>query len=630
MAIEKRYGVQRLFALRFRHSWNSVAAVALIVVFNAYCGWYLVSHWFSQRPVGPLLHFADPVWNVWAERSAPPSFKPSSLQPGLDYSLVVNLAALHFREAEGEGVYSQDSSASFAEWVTRNRDADSADVDLLVIPDPRFLQVQGDRTKTLHVDLKKIREAQKSGFTLNGSPFAYLRSHNGEAPFSFGIQSFRLKTVSNALLGNAPVAISIWADGRPIDEVAVNLCIAAKPQDSCPTSSAAERYSLRGVDLSGKGTLPDAALHLIERGSDVVGVFRCNSCAESKYFSWTIGQQADGWLADRVSEVVQRLTPPIPDEEVQDRFSQAGDNLYNYIFPNTQDAQEQEAEKVFASFFASAHAVGAGEDPSSLFVRLLSGRPNLVLFPIALMRVPLPDGSKEFLGFNVNVEAPLELQDYSTPAECISNWVLFVPPAGSDETLGDLVDARGYVSQWIDTMTTSCSKCVFYSKPKDFSDWLLGNTQPNTAASSSQALIILSQYKGNALFFNGLVDNPPSVPSGSIRRNFATPSFAILDACGTAAPGGSEFIRSLNQHKVYSLISTSAAIPGAMGGRFLSTYMDLLSKHPDYTVSRLRYEAVKALSKPPSGNKPYGAQALLFTLVGNGGLRLCKPPGKTP
>jgi hypothetical protein len=67
------------------------------------------------------------------------------------------------------------------------------------------------------------------------------------------------------------------------------------------------------------------------------------------------------------------------------------------------------------------------------------------------------------------------------------------------------------------------------------------------------------------------------------------------DACGTAAPGGSEFIRALNSHGVHSLISTSTAIPGPMGGQFLKIFMELLAEHPDYTVSRARYEAVKAL-----------------------------------
>jgi hypothetical protein len=260
--------------------------------------------------------------------------------------------------------------------MKRNSDIDSADLEVLVIPDQRYFQMQGERAKRLTVDLEKVRDTQNSGFALDGSPFAYLRSHGGKAPFSFGMQSFRLRVLRSAPLGNAPVALSFWADGKPIDEVAMNLCVVAKPEDACPTSSASSTHSLRGVDLSGKGNLPDAALHLIERGSDVVGVFRCNSCAGDKYFNWTIGQR---------------------------------------------------------SFFSAAHAKGTSDKPSTLFVRLLSNKPNLVLFPMGLVRVPLPGGSKDFLGFSVNIEAPLELQDYSTQSKCISDWVLFVPPAGRND-----------------------------------------------------------------------------------------------------------------------------------------------------------------------------------------------------
>ena len=62
-------------------------------------------------------------------------------------------------------------------------------------------------------------------------------------------------------------------------------------------------------------------------------------------------------------------------------------------------------------------------------------------------------------------------------------------------------------------------------------------------------------------------------------------------------------------------------IPGPMGGQFLNIFMELLTKHPEYTVSRARYGAVKALSEMHGSNdKPYGPQALVFTLVGNGSL----------
>jgi hypothetical protein len=220
------------------------------------------------------------------------------------------------------------------------------------------------------------------------------------------------------------------------------------------------------------------------------------------------------------------------------------------------------------------------------------------------------------------VEAPLELQDYSAPSNCISDWVLFVPPTdGAGKQ--DLAEARSLASDWIDSVKKGCPTCMYTEDPKTFSNWLLQDIHP-LPTTPRQALVVLSQYKDNRLYFSDN-DNPPSVPSGSIRRILAPPSFAILDACGTAAPGQSEFIRNLNAHGVSTLISTSTAIPGPMGGKFLSILMELLAKHPQYTISRARYEAVKALRWESTGGKPYGPQALAFTLVGNGNLHVCMP-----
>ena len=570
-------------------------------------------------------HFRDPAWNVWAERSLTLSFRPVNLQRGQDYTLVVNLAALQYRQFEGEGVYSQESSTSFGDWLKRNADIESADVEIVAIPDQRYLQMRADRVKPFHIDLKKLRDVQKRGFSLTqGSPLASLRHGNGEARFSFGIQSFPLRVLPNAPLGNAPLALSIWANGKPVDEVLVNLCVAAKPEDVCPTPFTSNSESLQGVDLSGNQKFPDAALHVIERGSDVVGVFRCNSCTGGEYLSWWIGPQAEGWLAQQLSEIEQHLTPPVP----QEYFATSGDLLYNLIFTNLKDPNEPAAEKAFKSFFFAAHAKASTEQPSSLFVRLLSSKPSLVLFPMGLMRVPLPDGSKDFLGFNVNIEAPLELQDYTVASNCISNWILFVPPESDNPSA--LQVARDSARDWIDLMTKACPDCT-YTDPEKFTNWLLKGDSSVTPT-AGQAVVVLSQYKENELFFNDSGEGPPpSVPSVSIRRLFAAPSFAILDACGTAAPGESEFIRALNSHGVYSLVSTSTAIPGKMGGEFLRIFMELLTKHPEYTISRARYEAVRELANVPSNDKvpkPYGPQALVFNLVGNGSLKLCMPQQK--
>lgn len=580
----------------------------------------------SSARRAPPQSVSDPVWNVWAERSSSPVFRPENLQRGQDYSVVVNLAALKFRESQGNRVYSQDVAAPFAEWMSRHPELDAADIEVLVVPDGRYLQLLDQRTKVLTVDLKQARLVHDEGFTLDGSPFEVLRSHQGRAPFSFGMVSFRARVPKTAPLGNAPVALSFWVDGRPVDEVAVNLCVAADATTTCPTSQAAQEHTLRGADLADTGGPPGGALHVIERGNDVVGVFRCSHCQNGAYLTWTVGRQTAGWLSDRINELVQRLTPPLADQK---RFLQEGDALHNLLFPDPQDPDGAEADRAFARFISTARSATAGAPPTSLFVRVLPNEPTLLLLPVGLMRVPLADGTKAYVGFSVNVESPLELQDYTVPQGCISNWVLFTPPPGED--LGEASTARAYANArgWLDSVAKTCPGCS-YTDPGRFVEWLSGGAgtgQPVTG----QALVVLSQYRNNSLFFDSAVDNPPSVPSASIRRRFGSPSFALLDACGTAAPGGSEFARSLNLHGVSTVLSTSAAISGSLGGHFLEAFMNEIREHPDYSVSRARFEAVKVVSRRKEREgRTYGEQALLFSLAGNGRLRLCPPAAAAP
>jgi len=109
-----------------------------------------------------------------------------------------------------------------------------------------------------------------------------------------------------------------------------------------------------------------------------------------------------------------------------------------------------------------------------------------------------------------------------------------------------------------------------------------------------------------------------------------TPSLAIINACGTAQSGATEFVSEFNSQGVVSVIATSTEVEPEMAGKFLSVLVDLLRSNQatrNYTISTARFEAVRKLSAMPDPNgTPYGARALAFVLVGNGALTLCVPP----
>lgn len=573
---------------------------------------------------------ADPIWNVWTEEySTVPSFQPVRLQPNHDYSLVVNLAAIPYGKFENATTYSIASSSSFSDWLLKKSNLKSVDADVLLIPDRQYFRAQldGEKIKSIHIDLEKIRRLEQGGFDLSGSPYTFLQSHKGDAPFSFGLQSFRIRTSSQTGVGS--LALSVWANGKPVDEISLTVCIAQDKHDACD-SAPPVNMTLKGVDLSRRSTYPDAAMHLIDRQSDIVGVFRCNTCGWRKddYRTWEIDETSD-WFSERTQEIINLVGQGFTSGDTASTlqtFEQAGDAMDNVIF-HSRDAAVDGIAAEFAKFVDSAHSrVADHKPPLSLFVRLVPNKPNLVIAPIALMRVTLPDSSKEFIGFDVNVQTPLEYQDYSAPRTCIANWILFVPPseASGRAELKAVFDARAEFTSWINAVKRSCPDCVKENEDR-FQKWLQQDEKEE-----SYAVLILSHHDANRIFFNVDTESP-AILATSIRKRFAAPSLVLLDACGTSQPGASEFIREFNFHGVSTVIATSTEVEPKMAGQFLTIFFDLLRDHaadPGYTVSDARFDAVQTLSREPI-ESPYGPKALVFILAGNGSLRLCVPAPQT-
>jgi hypothetical protein len=601
--------------------------------------------------------FTDPVWNVWAEqRSSVPLYRPQRiLLPDHDYSVVVNSAAFGYDEqrfpSHDTGIYSQGSSSSFSKWVTDNSDVSSADVDILIIPDRVYFEPEGpqEAMKSLTVDLTKIRYAQTHGFVVPVSAVKTLSLIGNKATFTFGIRAFHVRTTDKT--GIASIAISIWSGGRPVDEISFKVCVAAKVTEPCDPG----RYpvsSFRGIDLGKPAEEPSAALHVIDRQSDIVGVFKCNRCDRNSqdYFTWEVPDTVDEF-ARQVKSIVRRLgrvsVNQRPHEskksfkarELQEFLSEsdaASDALYNIIFGRSNDGLK--AKSAFIDFvLGSKVALDQQGTLSSLFVRLIPNVPGLLLTPVGLLRVnkSVPSVTRAstaqdlstYVGFDVNIEMPLELQDYSASSECISTWTLFVPPDKHDdpEDFGAVESARLAFKEWIETFRTACGACVKDDEStKGFRDFLNG-TGPDAGV-----VVMLSHHDDDfGLYFDENHQQPAILPS-DIARTFSPSSVAILAGCGTAEPGGSEFIRKFNEAGVHTVLATTSAVDSAMSGRFLALLLDSFRQPPvvstAYTLARARFDAVRKLStEKDDAGVFYGPRALVFTLAGNGSRRLCVP-----
>jgi hypothetical protein len=140
--------------------------------------------------------------------------------------------------------------------------------------------------------------------------------------------------------------------------------------------------------------------------------------------------------------------------------------------------------------------------------------------------------------------------------------------------------------------------------------------------------LILSHHENNSLYFD---QDRSAIFATNVKRHFAIPSLAIIDACGTANPGAFEFIREFNLHGMNAAIASSVDVNGRMGGVFLRLLTDALARNradESYSLDRAVFDAIKALWDEPDeleASQKYGPRALVFGLVGNGKLRVCVP-----
>jgi hypothetical protein len=387
--------------------------------------------------------FADPVWNVWAEKSSStPLYRPQRvLLPDHDYSFVVNPAAFGYDDEQPShdaGVYSQGGSSSLSKWVAENSDVPSADVDVLVIPDRVYFEPQGphEAMKPLSIDLQKIRDAQKSGFIVPVSALGTLSKMGDKAEFTFGVKTFHIKTTDKT--GVASIAVSVWSGGRPIDEISYRVCVAAKLTEPCDPGRSPVS-SFRGIDLGEPAEEPSAALHIIDRQTDIVGVFRCNRCdrASQDYLTWEVPDTVDEF-SRQIKGIVRRLgrvsvgqQPNESEQSFKTRKLQqllsesdaASAALYNVLFGHSKDGQK--AKSAFTDFAVKSKTIlDQDKSVSSLFVRLIPGVPSLLLTPVGLLRVrsSVPSAASASTGQDVANYVGFDVPSYMDCATS-ENWI---------------------------------------------------------------------------------------------------------------------------------------------------------------------------------------------------------------
>jgi len=570
-------------------------------------------------------------WNAWTEEYSnnTTSFDPIlTLKPdGAEYSVIVNLSALSYDTRSGTS--STNIGRSTRDWL--EEPGSDATLDILLFRDDKFIyQDPGEELQKMTVHKKDLK-TPRSSVDSTGPVWNRLKRH--EVPV-FGEARFHISTTKKA--GRTKLTFAIWTrDGIPIDEFHLDLCVSKKPTESCKGPSALPATSFEGIDAlrlnsSSISVYPDGALHFIEFGSSgIIGIFRCNNCksSEKEYYSWKLGHNAE-WLTQYLNKTV--LDDFEQSQDFPDIYRRHGEDLFNTLFQGKD--KDQSGKAAFLDFIKNSIRDNSKPGPEpSVFVRLLPRQSDsLILFPLGLMVVPIDDAKqKDFLGFHFRIETPLERQDYSLPEECISHWHLLVPGKNPNST-DELQTARSQVEGWIDTFTSVPDAAKVCETIDCFRQWINPDTDLDNSAPTRETIVILSHHDANRIFLEK--NNPAdSLESASVQRELGKSSVAILSACGTGKPAAMEFVRQFNDRGVAAAISTSTSVPAAMGGAYLECLLRRLSqKHPAqkiYTLFDANFDAIHDLSEmvDPSTNQKWGAKALIFTVVGNGALRICTP-----
>lgn len=593
----------------------------------------------TPTPPPVVRTFTDPVWNSWMEfpYSDTPSFSPvTTIGLETEYSLVVDFSAIAF---DGQpGVYSHAASREgIGDWIDKLPPGTvKALVQVIIITDGSYFwpQADGQRVKNIEVDIQKLRETQKRGFPLVDFPFNALKT-DPNGPLTFGRKTFRLKTRNKP--GSTSIALSFWAGGIPVDEMVVDICLSSEASTPACGPSKPVTVGLSGVDSVRLGAerkgvpVPDGALQIIKFDSATLrGVFRCNTCPD-----WEKDYYAVWPLDKSIDEITSYLGQTLPTDLNIANYTKDdsalvthGEDIFAELFGAEDDENKNEgvARKRFLDFVSSKALSnpGPGLHPS-LFVRVLGqNSETLPVLPVGLMRVPLGNGSEDFLGFHFRIELPLERQSYDTPHSCISNWKLLVP---STSTRNSMDEARKPFGAWIDSFSAWAPNDVNQGDIKAFSTWL----KSGAIVSDPIAILILSHHDVNRLYWE---DEGDTLETPSVQLRFAAPSLVILDACGTGEPGATEFMQTFNKQGISAVIATDTTVRLDMAGDFASILMKQFSNNPNITLAEAMFQAIGELSgtNESASVSPikYGARALEFVLVGNGNLTLCVPPAPKP
>ena len=549
-------------------------------------------------------------WNVWAEEGSEVQYNPvTHLKPKTEdskpeYKIYIHLSNFNYVK-EGFITWSPgEILRNLIDEQLKLLTEPTLTLQVVLIPDSDYFASPKKPFRDLMIDLNRIRsfrEKLKTGYEIR-NPLDVLRRQETLPDFVFGSTFFEgIRTLEKEGIGH--IGLSIWHNGKPVEDVSLAFCISSSvcKEGISKISSQAKQSLPLNLSLP-----PAAALHFFGLGSEkVAGVFWNNEKPE-KFIIWDINRSPDEFYKYFGDTIIQQLN----NAKTGDQLCEAGSEFFDFLFPTKGDVDTGLEFKEYIKKHIREKPFGSKDLPL-MFVRFTENKEGLpFIIPLGLMAVDIGKERGEFIGFHFKLEAPLKYETFLDKPKCITRWVVTLP------TTPQLSNAYKKINKDIIKMWTE--NAFNYPSIGSFKGWIGKSRKDETAT----AIVVLAHHGKNTFS-----DGQSSLPSSSVKRAFSQPSIAILNGCGTMEPGGTDFIKQLNERGVTTVIATSTPVDEKMGGDFINCFGKVVEEIDKEATKRITISKafVKTLTCLYSENPNYGTNVLRYSLLGNGDLSLCVP-----
>jgi hypothetical protein len=529
-------------------------------------------------------------WNPWitADHGAPFD-ETDQILPDSAYELHLDLSAFSYR-AWPVGSASDTLRGTIADLLGDT--TEPRELTAVVIADDQFVHLQDDQNvQSFALDLKKIDDWYAGDLKRPQVPMRTLKDNHGKAPFRFAaMHPVRLRTTSRS--GRGSVAISLWLNDRPIDEVVLDLCIGK-------VTTCAGRVNTSGLNVSALRPAarhdrdgPFAALELINfgPGKHVGAVMRLKGSKDPFWWHYDEDHQQ---LADLLTSV----SGPLASATTDDLLRRNGAKLLETLIPDTREAKG--ARQAFKDLVN-----GRTRGDGTLYVRMLRNGSTLppLLIPLGFMFT-----GRYFVGDRFRVEQPLAMQEYSSQPACIEHW--YVPrPEKEDQDLTDAAKALVKLRTWHNTPANMDAYVGFQG-------WM-----DTEESGDNAALFLLGHYGVKQRMGVFAIGQGAELSENALRRRFSSGSIAVLNACGTAASGGEQFVYKLNTAcNMQAIVATAANVTPQMARDYYDCFETALENGGGSgTIGELHDRAIHCLRlRHDDAGHEYGSRALTYLLLGD-------------